>query len=106
MGGVRLPASTDEDLLDKESWTASFDPPSSQGRHPRKLMDPAPFRDMPDLAHLLTSSHVTSETPPRLLPGAPARAHVSDIGAMNSGGFAPDATDIYSEGFSSPGLSW
>ncbi|TFL14577.1 hydantoinase B/oxoprolinase family protein [Pusillimonas caeni] len=30
--------------------------------------------------------------------------HVSDIGAMNPGGFAPDATDIYSEGFSSPGL--
>lgn len=30
--------------------------------------------------------------------------HVSDIGAMNPGGFAPDAKDIYSEGFSSPGL--
>ncbi|HWK59954.1 MAG TPA: hydantoinase B/oxoprolinase family protein [Eoetvoesiella sp.] len=30
--------------------------------------------------------------------------HVSDIGAMNPGGFAPDAGDIYSEGFSSPGL--
>jgi len=30
--------------------------------------------------------------------------HVSDIGAMNPGGFAPDAVDIYSEGFSSPGL--
>jgi len=30
--------------------------------------------------------------------------HVSDIGAMNPGGFAPDASDIYSEGFSSPGL--
>ena len=30
--------------------------------------------------------------------------HVSDIGAMNPGGFAPDAADIYSEGFSSPGL--
>lgn len=30
--------------------------------------------------------------------------HVTDIGAMNPGGFAPDATDIYSEGFSSPGL--
>jgi N-methylhydantoinase B len=29
--------------------------------------------------------------------------HVFDIGAMNPGGFAPDATDIYSEGFSSPG---
>ncbi|WP_397476101.1 hydantoinase B/oxoprolinase family protein [Pusillimonas sp.] len=30
--------------------------------------------------------------------------HVSDIGAMNPGGFAPDAKDIYSEGFSSPGI--
>ena len=30
--------------------------------------------------------------------------HVSDIGAMNPGGFAPDAKDIFSEGFSSPGI--
>jgi N-methylhydantoinase B len=30
--------------------------------------------------------------------------HVSDIGAMNPGGFAPDAQDIYTEGFSSPGI--
>ncbi|MBF24828.1 MAG: hydantoinase/oxoprolinase [Pusillimonas sp.] len=30
--------------------------------------------------------------------------HVCDIGAMNPGGFAPDAVDIYSEGFSSPGI--
>jgi N-methylhydantoinase B len=30
--------------------------------------------------------------------------HVFDIGAMNPGGFAPDATDIFSEGFSSPGI--
>ncbi len=30
--------------------------------------------------------------------------HVYDIGAMNPGGFAPDAADIFSEGFSSPGL--
>ena len=30
--------------------------------------------------------------------------HVSDIGAMNPGGFAPDALDIFSEGFSTPGL--
>jgi N-methylhydantoinase B len=30
--------------------------------------------------------------------------HVSDIGAMNPGGFAPDAQDIFTEGFSSPGL--
>jgi N-methylhydantoinase B len=30
--------------------------------------------------------------------------HVYDIGAMNPGGFAPDAQDVFSEGFSSPGL--
>ncbi len=30
--------------------------------------------------------------------------HVFDIGAMNPGGFAPDAMDIFSEGFSSPGI--
>jgi N-methylhydantoinase B len=30
--------------------------------------------------------------------------HVFDIGAMNPGGFAPDAQDIFSEGFSSPGI--
>lgn len=30
--------------------------------------------------------------------------HVSDIGAMNPGGFCPDARDVFSEGFSSPGL--
>lgn len=30
--------------------------------------------------------------------------HVYDIGAMNPGGFAPDAQDIYTEGFSSPGI--
>ena len=30
--------------------------------------------------------------------------HVSDIGAMNPGGFCPDARDIFNEGFSSPGL--
>ena len=30
--------------------------------------------------------------------------HVSDIGAMNPGGFAPDARDIFTEGFSSPGI--
>ena len=30
--------------------------------------------------------------------------HVSDIGAMNPGGFCPDAKDIFTEGFSSPGL--
>jgi N-methylhydantoinase B len=30
--------------------------------------------------------------------------HVSDIGAMNPGGFCPDARDIFTEGFSSPGV--
>lgn len=30
--------------------------------------------------------------------------HVYDIGAVNPGGFCPDAEDIYSEGFSSPGV--
>ncbi|MGB7100097.1 MAG: hydantoinase B/oxoprolinase family protein [Xanthobacteraceae bacterium] len=30
--------------------------------------------------------------------------HVSDIGAMNPGGFAPAAQDIFTEGFSSPGI--
>ena len=30
--------------------------------------------------------------------------HVSDIGAINPGGFAPDAQDIFTEGFSSPGI--
>lgn len=30
--------------------------------------------------------------------------HVYDIGAMNPGGFSPQSTDIYTEGFSSPGI--
>ncbi len=30
--------------------------------------------------------------------------HVYDIGAMNPGGFSPDSVDIYTEGFSSPGI--
>ncbi len=30
--------------------------------------------------------------------------HVSDIGAINPGGFCPEAREIYTEGFSSPGL--
>jgi N-methylhydantoinase B len=30
--------------------------------------------------------------------------HVSDIGAMNPAGFAPEAQDIFTEGFSSPGI--
>lgn len=40
----------------------------------------------------------------RLVAWSACFVHVSDIGAMNPGGFAPDASDIYSEGFSSPGL--
>ncbi len=30
--------------------------------------------------------------------------HVADVGALNPGGFSPDSRDIYTEGFSSPGL--
>jgi N-methylhydantoinase B len=30
--------------------------------------------------------------------------HITDIGALNPGGFSPDSRDIYTEGFSSPGL--
>ena len=30
--------------------------------------------------------------------------HIYDIGATNPGGFCPDAPDIYTEGFSSPGI--
>ncbi|MBD9375440.1 hydantoinase B/oxoprolinase family protein [Rhizobium sp. ARZ01] len=30
--------------------------------------------------------------------------HVYDIGAMNPGGFSPQSTDIFTEGFSSPGI--
>ncbi len=30
--------------------------------------------------------------------------HVTDVGAMNPGGFSPESRDIYTEGFSSPGL--
>jgi N-methylhydantoinase B len=30
--------------------------------------------------------------------------HVNDIGAMNPGGFCPEARDIFNEGFSSPGI--
>src|SRR5690606_32970550 len=30
--------------------------------------------------------------------------HVNDIGAMNPGGFCPEARDIFNEGVSSPGL--
>jgi N-methylhydantoinase B len=30
--------------------------------------------------------------------------HVTDVGAMNPGGFSPESKDIYTEGFSSPGI--
>lgn len=30
--------------------------------------------------------------------------HIYDIGAMNPGGFSPESRDIYTEGFSSPGI--
>jgi N-methylhydantoinase B len=30
--------------------------------------------------------------------------HIADVGALNPGGFSPDSRDIYTEGFSSPGL--
>ena len=30
--------------------------------------------------------------------------HVYDIGAANPGGFSPDSIDIFTEGFSSPGI--
>jgi N-methylhydantoinase B len=30
--------------------------------------------------------------------------HITDIGALNPGGFSPDSKDIYTEGFSSPGI--
>ena len=39
----------------------------------------------------------------KLIAWSACSVHVFDIGAMNPGGFAPDATDIFSEGFSSPG---
>jgi N-methylhydantoinase B len=40
----------------------------------------------------------------RLVAWSACFVHVTDIGAMNPGGFAPQAVDIYSEGFSSPGI--
>jgi N-methylhydantoinase B len=40
----------------------------------------------------------------RLVAWSACFVHVSDIGAMNPGGFAPDAQDIFTEGFSSPGI--
>lgn len=40
----------------------------------------------------------------RLVAWSACFVHVYDIGAMNPGGFSPDSPDIYTEGFSSPGL--
>lgn len=40
----------------------------------------------------------------RLIAWSACFVHVFDIGAMNPGGFAPDAQDIFTEGFSSPGI--
>ena len=40
----------------------------------------------------------------RLIAWSACFVHVYDIGAMNPGGFAPEAQDVFSEGFSSPGL--
>jgi N-methylhydantoinase B len=40
----------------------------------------------------------------RLVAWSACFVHVSDIGAMNPGGFAPEAQDIFTEGFSSPGI--
>jgi N-methylhydantoinase B len=30
--------------------------------------------------------------------------HITDVGALNPGGFSPESRDVYTEGFSSPGL--
>ena len=40
----------------------------------------------------------------RLVAWCACFVHVNDIGALNPGGFSPDSRDIYTEGFSSPGL--
>ena len=40
----------------------------------------------------------------RLVAWSSSFVHVNDIGATNPGGFCPDATEIYVEGFSSPGI--
>jgi N-methylhydantoinase B len=40
----------------------------------------------------------------KLLAWSACFVHINDVGAMNPGGFCPDARDIFSEGFSSPGL--
>ncbi len=40
----------------------------------------------------------------RLVAWSACFVHVYDIGAMNPGGFSPDSPDIYTEGWSSPGI--
>jgi N-methylhydantoinase B len=40
----------------------------------------------------------------RLVAWSACFVHVYDIGAMNPGGFSPQSADIYTEGFSSPGI--
>jgi N-methylhydantoinase B len=40
----------------------------------------------------------------RLIAWSACFVHVNDIGAMNPGGFSPEARDIFTEGFSTPGL--
>ncbi len=40
----------------------------------------------------------------RLVAWSACFVHVYDIGAMNPGGFSPESPDIYTEGFSSPGI--
>lgn len=40
----------------------------------------------------------------RLVAWSACFVHVYDIGAVNPGGFSPNSPDIYTEGFSSPGL--
>ena len=40
----------------------------------------------------------------RLVAWCACFVHVNDIGAMNPGGFSPESHDIFTEGFSSPGL--
>ena len=40
----------------------------------------------------------------RLVAWSACFVHVYDIGAMVPGGFSPDSRDIFTEGFSSPGI--
>jgi len=50
--------------------------------------------------YLVSPIHYNNE----LIAWSACFVHVYDIGAMNPGGFAPEAQDVFSEGFSSPGL--